>query len=912
MGCHGSWISLRMAYVAGLLCLHAVLIAWVSWQNSPVSDEAAHMGAGVFAWHFGRSELYAVNPPLVRMIATLPVVCSHPQTDWRSYEKAEVSERVDDRPEFGTGHRFIKSNRDHVRRYFAWARWMCIPFSLAGGFFCWRWACDLYGERAGALALLLWCSSPNIIAWSATICPDTAATAMGVGSSFFFWNWLRKPDSLAALFAGLTLGLTQLTKMTWITLFAIWPLIWLLWIWAHRRDSKPQPWRQQFVQLAGILTLGLFVLNLGYAFHGTFTKLGDFTFVSRSLAGADSVVDGGQGGNRFATGWASKIPTPLPDNYIRGMDMQKLDFERGLPSYLFGQWKDRGWWYYYVVVAALRVPLGTWCLAILAKTVSLAPSKRKRPEQASSADDPELQSAAYTWRDECVLLLPAMVLFVFVSSQTGFSRHVRYALPALPFLFIWISRVASLKVRPRKVIATLVVSAVVWSVGSSLWIFPHSMSFFNELSGGPQNGGKYLLHSNLDWSQDVFYLDEWCEENPDAVPMCAIFANSYSRDLLGTRNVNRINGIVQHIPGVNLTPAEKASLQGPLPGWHAASVQQLYEPDGRNAWYLHFDPVGFVGYSFRIYHIALDDANHVRGTLKLPLLPSNWKASPADDPPDKETRSFVASMAQGMDTKAERPIRIALFRTNRHERFAGTPLKRFLNRSMPTCECCEVSADDIRSQGLDEADVVLFPGGKGSEMAQMLEEEGRQEVREFIRQGGGYVGICGGAFLATARYDWSLGLVNANSLTGSIDIPGEGTKPLASRGFGEVKMELTATGALLFGKHTGLLDVKYTGGPILSPAEVADLPRYANLAAYRTETWLYAVQRGTMIGTPAIIAAPYGKGRVILFSPHPESSEGLESMVPTAIKAVARRSQVREQPQRQGHSPAPTSRAGSP
>jgi len=48
------------------------------------------------------------------------------------------------------------------------------------------------------------------------------------------------------------------------------------------------------------------------------------------------------------------------------MDLQKVDFERGLSSYLFGQWSQHGWSHYYLVCAALKEPLGTWALAILA------------------------------------------------------------------------------------------------------------------------------------------------------------------------------------------------------------------------------------------------------------------------------------------------------------------------------------------------------------------------------------------------------------------------------------------------------------------------------------------------------------------------------------------------------------------
>ena len=102
-----------------------------------------------------------------------------------------------------------------------------------------------------------------------------------------------------------------------------------------------------------------------------------------------------------------------------------------------------------------------------------------------------------------VVLVPGMVILICVSSQTGFSVHPRYVIPALPFLFVWTSKVGraferrphpvSLSQRERGVIgwfrdrkqpvmAAMVAMALAWSVGSSLSVYPHSLSYFNELA----------------------------------------------------------------------------------------------------------------------------------------------------------------------------------------------------------------------------------------------------------------------------------------------------------------------------------------------------------------------------------------------------------------------------------------------
>jgi glutamine amidotransferase-like uncharacterized protein len=81
--------------------------------------------------------------------------------------------------------------------------------------------------------------------------------------------------------------------------------------------------------------------------------------------------------------------------------------------------------------------------------------------------------------------------------------------------------------------------------------------------------------------------------------------------------------------------------------------------------------------------------------------------------------------------------------------------------------------------------------------------------------------------------------------------------------------------------------MQYGGGPILVHGGRCDLPEYVVLATYYSETWDCEPQRGTMVGTPAILAARFGKGRVLLFSPHPEASEGLLPLVHRALLATA-------------------------
>lgn len=207
---------------------------------------------------------------------------------------------------------------------------------------------------------------------------------------------------------------------------------------------------------------------------------------------------------------------------------------------------------------------------------------------------------------------------------------------------------------------------------------------------------------------------------------------------------------------------------------------------------------------------------------------------------------------------------------------AGPPnLLKKLNQP-PTLAVAPVTPEEIQNGVLTNYHVVLFAGGSGSRQAAALGESGRAKVRQFVSNGGGYIGICAGAYLATSGYSWSLNLINARTVS-----------PKWQRGAGLVKMQLTETGSSILGRREGEFDVRYVNGPIVTADDEVDLPAFNTLAHFRTEMAKNDSPPGVMINSPAIFAAPYQSGRVLCISPHPEQTEGLEEVVPRAVHWVS-------------------------
>ncbi len=563
-----------------VLIVHAGLLAVQGWENAPNLDESAHLPSGYSHWEFGNFTLYRVNPPLIRMWAAAPLVFLEPRTDWSGYSDQPFS-----RAEFGVGIAFHHANGMQGFRYFTLARWILIPVSLTAAWVCWRWATELFGADAGLLAAILWCFCPNALAWGASITPDTGAAAFGVLACWRFRQWLVLPSWKNAALAGVALGLIQLTKTSWIILFGLWPLMCCFWRVAANRRRLPRP---AFTQLCVIMCLAMYLLNLGYGFEESGLPLKDFTFISETLGGEDV---GDEGGNRFRDSWVGQLPVPVPANYLRGIDVQKHDFEQGKWSYLRGEHKEGGWWYYYLYALLVKTPVGF--LAVIALSAGLWASCR---------------SFRTVWYDELVLVLPALAILILVSSQTGFNRYLRYVLPALPFLYISASRVAISFTRRNRLAAGAAVLLTGAGIVSSLSVFPHSMAYFNYAAGGPAAGKHHLLDGNLDWGQDVLRLKRWVGEHPEATPLYTSLTTFVPLESMEIES--------QRMPAA---ASDSEPLPEPVPGWYAISVNQLMGyrlfggRDRESMSFREMQPHTVIGHSIYIYHVEpAADANSDR------------------------------------------------------------------------------------------------------------------------------------------------------------------------------------------------------------------------------------------------------------------------------------------------------------
>ena len=185
-----------------------------------------------------------------------------------------------------------------------------------------------------------------------------------------------------------------------------------------------------------------------------------------------------------------------------------------------------------------------------------------------------------------------------------------------------------------------------------------------------------------------------------------------------------------------------------------------------------------------------------------------------------------------------------------------------------------VEAEDIRNGALNKVDVLIQPGGSGSKQAKQLEPIGRDSIREFIRRGGGYLGVCAGAYLSTSFYDWSLNILNAMVID----------REHWARGNGDVVLKFTPAGQKFFNLDVDTVVVQYNQGPLLASYVMDDIPQYTELATFKTEIAEKGAPSAVMVGTTAIAKSTFGNGKVISISPHFEKREEQRVFIEKCVK----------------------------
>jgi len=168
---------------------------------------------------------------------------------------------------------------------------------------------------------------------------------------------------------------------------------------------------------------------------------------------------------------------------------------------------------------------------------------------------------------------------------------------------------------------------------------------------------------------------------------------------------------------------------------------------------------------------------------------------------------------------------------------------------------------------------LVFPGGADQGYCRTLNGAGNRRIRQYVDQGGKYIGLCAGGYYGTARVEFEVGN-RLLEVVGDRELafyPGI-SRGCAFSGFvyhsekGARASELSVNkGALTSGSIPNVLKSYYNGGGVF-----VDAPKFADrgveiLAEYNDDLDVDAGR-----GRAAIVFCKVGEGAALLTGPHPE------------------------------------------
>jgi hypothetical protein len=434
---------------------------------SVTMDEPTHVSAGLSGWQDGdyrqsTGNLFFTQKwaawPLYRRGLKPPDTALQRELNWDPVMIGEV---------------LLFSGPSGPQNILAPARRMTLALCLLTGVLVWGWAAWLGGPWAGAMAALLYATSPVILANGVLVTTDTGAAFWYLAALVCYAWLLRRPSAPPAALSGFCAAMMLLSKFSivaWVSGAALL-LCWHL--WRRRGNSRVASlagWH------AGALAVAWITL---WAFFGWQFRPGGFAYITTAPSTALEHVVG------FLDRWHA-----LPEPYLHDM----ITFQAMIKprtAYLLGEFRAGGFWDYFPV-AFLTKSTVAMLLALCAWLFARRPA---RPAgEAYSALSPVVAGA---------------LGYAIVAMMTPLNIGVRHILPL--FLLaavaggVALARVALRGGLPRAIVAAIALLAAAEGLSARR----QPLAWFNGLAGGPMHGWRIMVDSSLEWGGDLPDLIAW-------------------------------------------------------------------------------------------------------------------------------------------------------------------------------------------------------------------------------------------------------------------------------------------------------------------------------------------------------------------------------------------------------------------
>jgi len=545
----------QTALLVVLLALTFVLPVTLMRQKSATFDEVVHLPAGYSYLTTGLFKINPQHPPLIKEICALPLLFMDLQmpVDRETLRQGNVSLTY----QWGFGRRFLYS-QDADQILFR-GRLMAVGLSLGLAILIACWSFRLWGISGALLSVTLYLLDPTVTAHAQLVATDVG---LAFFATLFLWmlrRYVDEPNRFRLAMAGITLGLALGAKFSAIILI---PIALILLILAHRAapvapvaaksssggrrqakvrgegtasaPQKPQGLRSPLMSLATMLPIAALVV------------------------------------------WAIYFFPSDPWFYLKGLATVNQDHDPGYSAYLMGEMRSGRWYSYFLIAYLVKTPIPELLLLTAAGVLFF------RGRHAGLLD-------------EAFLLLPAVVFFIGYS-VTADNLGVRYLIPCYPFLMVFTARLGPAVAAGKVWVKAVAAALLVWMVVEFAVIWPDHLAYFNEITGVPPQGSRWLDDSNLDWGQGLLQLREYLAEHPVTdFHLCYFGSASPAYYGVQGREIQVRGLLAPPSPGTYILSAHCVARA-------RAELARVYGEASGN-WLAQTTPKAVVGHAFEIYEI---------------------------------------------------------------------------------------------------------------------------------------------------------------------------------------------------------------------------------------------------------------------------------------------------------------------
>jgi 4-amino-4-deoxy-L-arabinose transferase-like glycosyltransferase len=466
------WVFTAAALLIAIFWLQLALSVH---RNSFTWDEDDHIYAGYMSWKHGDFGLNPEHPPLVKLVAALPLL-------HLPIKMPALQNRFFKLEGFLGGKEFFFNN-DADGLLFR-ARLAVSSFAVLLALLVFLAAKEMFGTWAGFIALALLAFDPNFLAHGAVVGTDAGLSCFLFASVYAFYRYVKSPSAWRLVLTGLAAGLALSTKHTAILVFPMLAMLAICEIFRRgdaAGNAQLESKGKRALRLAGALML-ITVISVGvlWAFYG-FRYEPRANHVAMNPTYAQFVNSMSRPRDVWLLSTVGRFHL-LPESYLYGLaDVRNMsDF---YTSYALGKIYPKGVWFYFPLAFAIKSTL-TFLILLLLAIWTMATRKFA------------------AWREILFLAIPP-AFYLFIAMVAGMNIGLRHILPMYPFLMVLIGGAAWALIQTNRRWTYAIAVLLIFQLVSTSLTFPAYMAYANELWGGPTQTYKYLTDSNVDWAQQL-------------------------------------------------------------------------------------------------------------------------------------------------------------------------------------------------------------------------------------------------------------------------------------------------------------------------------------------------------------------------------------------------------------------------